>query len=159
MKKRRRVLALFIRIFLRNRSFCDAREFCGKKRKLGKGNLYLTENRLSWNKMCCASVLLWRWNLAKFLLRGVFFPQMGKYLFGYSFSLKNSNHEVYKLVLHSLPPPPLENCLGYWWNNCHLQQINSNFSSFFFFSQMNRKACSYIVSFLCGCIWHFQCNF
>ena len=29
--------------------------FCGKKRKIGKGNLYLTENRLSWNVMCCAS--------------------------------------------------------------------------------------------------------
>ena len=24
-------------------------------RKIGKGNLYLTENRLSWNEMCCAS--------------------------------------------------------------------------------------------------------
>ena len=55
MKKRRRVLALFISIFLRNRSLSDARWFCGKKRKIGKGNLYLTENRLSWNVMCCAS--------------------------------------------------------------------------------------------------------
>ena len=55
MKKRRRVLALFISIFLRNRSLSDARWFCGKKRKIGKGNLYLTENPLSWNVMCCAS--------------------------------------------------------------------------------------------------------
>ena len=55
MKKRRRVLALFISIFLRNRSLIDARWFYGKKRKIGKGNLYLTENRLSWNEMCCAS--------------------------------------------------------------------------------------------------------
>ena len=31
------------------------RWFCGKERKIGKGNLYLTENRLSWNVMCCAS--------------------------------------------------------------------------------------------------------
>ena len=54
-KKRRRVLALFISIFLRNRSLNDAKWFYGKKRKIGKGNLYLTENRLSWNEMCCAS--------------------------------------------------------------------------------------------------------
>ena len=55
VKKRRRVLALFISIFLRNRSLSDARWFYGKKRKIGNGNLYLTENRLSWIKMCCAS--------------------------------------------------------------------------------------------------------
>ena len=55
MKKRQWVLALFISIFLRNRSLSDARWFCGKKRKIGKGNLYLTENGLSWNVMCCAS--------------------------------------------------------------------------------------------------------
>ena len=55
MKKRRQVLALFISIFLRNQSLSDARWFYGKKRKIGKGNLYLTENRLRWNKMCCAS--------------------------------------------------------------------------------------------------------
>ena len=28
----------------------------GKKRKLGKGNLYLTENRLSRNKMLCVAI-------------------------------------------------------------------------------------------------------
>ena len=55
MKKKRRVLALFVSIFLRNRSLSDARWFCGKKHKIGKGNLYLTENRLSWNEMCCAA--------------------------------------------------------------------------------------------------------
>ena len=55
MKKRRRVLALFISIFLRNRSLSDARWFYGKKRKIGKANLYLTENWLSWNEICCAS--------------------------------------------------------------------------------------------------------
>ena len=54
-KKRRRVLAHFISIFLRNRSLSDTRWFYGKTRKIGKGNLYLTENRLSWNEMCCAS--------------------------------------------------------------------------------------------------------
>ena len=48
-------LALFIHIFLRNWSLSDARWFCGKKCKVGKENLYLTENRLSWNEMCCAS--------------------------------------------------------------------------------------------------------
>ena len=31
------------------------RWFYGNKRKIGKGNLYLTENRLSWNEMCRAS--------------------------------------------------------------------------------------------------------
>ena len=55
VKKRRRFLALFVSIFLRNRSLSDARWFYGKKRKIGKGNLYLAENRLSWNEMCCAS--------------------------------------------------------------------------------------------------------
>ena len=55
VKKRRWVLALFISIFLRNRSLSDARWFYGKKRKNSKGNLYLTENRLSWNEMFCAS--------------------------------------------------------------------------------------------------------
>ena len=54
-KKRRRVFALFKSIFLRNRSLCNAGWFYGKKRKIGKGNLYLTENRLSENEMCCAS--------------------------------------------------------------------------------------------------------
>ena len=55
MKKRRRVLALFIDSFLRNRSLSDARWFYGKKCKIGKGNLYLTESQLSLNKICCAS--------------------------------------------------------------------------------------------------------
>ena len=55
MKKRRRVLSLFISIFLRNRSLSDARWFYGQKRKIGMVNLYLTENRLSWNEMCSAS--------------------------------------------------------------------------------------------------------
>ena len=40
---------------MRNWSLSDARWFCGKKLKTGKGTLYLTENRLSWNEMCCAS--------------------------------------------------------------------------------------------------------
>ena len=48
-------LALFISIFLRSRSLSDARWFYGKKCKIGKGNLYLTENQLSWNEVCCAS--------------------------------------------------------------------------------------------------------
>ena len=49
---RRGVLALFISIFLRNRSLSDARWFYGKTRTIGKGNLYLTENhQLSWNEM------------------------------------------------------------------------------------------------------------
>ena len=44
MKKRQQVLALFIGIFLRNRSLSDARRVHSKKHKIGKGNLYLTEN-------------------------------------------------------------------------------------------------------------------
>ena len=31
----------------------NARWFYGKKRKIGKGHLYLTENQSSWNEMCC----------------------------------------------------------------------------------------------------------
>ena len=50
-KRRRRVFALFKSIFLRNRSLSNARWFCGRKRKIGKGNLSLTENRLSINEM------------------------------------------------------------------------------------------------------------
>ena len=53
--KRRRVFALFKSIFLRNLSLSNARWFYGKKSKIGKGNLYFTENRLSWNEMCCAA--------------------------------------------------------------------------------------------------------
>ena len=53
--KRRRVFTLFISIFLRNLSLSDARWFYGKKHRIGKENLYLIENRLSWNEMCCAS--------------------------------------------------------------------------------------------------------
>ena len=47
--------ALFKSIFLRNRSFSNARWFYGKKRKIGKGNLYLTENWLSRNEMWCVA--------------------------------------------------------------------------------------------------------
>ena len=38
-----------------NRSLGNVRWFYGKKKKLGRGNLYLTENRLSWNEMYCAA--------------------------------------------------------------------------------------------------------
>ena len=47
--------ALFKSIFLRNRSLSNAGGFGGKKRKIGKGNLYLTENQLRKNEMWCAS--------------------------------------------------------------------------------------------------------
>ena len=57
MKKRRRVLALFISIFLRNRSLSDARWFYGKKRKMGKGNLYLTKNRLIETKCAVLQII------------------------------------------------------------------------------------------------------
>ena len=48
------VFALFKSIFLRNRSLSNARWFYGKKSRIGKGNLHLTENRLSRNEMWCA---------------------------------------------------------------------------------------------------------
>ena len=54
-KKRRRVFALFKSIFLRNRSLSNARRFYSKKRKIGKRNLNLTENRFSRNEMWCAA--------------------------------------------------------------------------------------------------------
>ena len=41
---------------MRNRPLSNAKWFYGKKRKIGKGNLYLSENRSSWNEMCCAAV-------------------------------------------------------------------------------------------------------
>ena len=52
-KKRRRVFALFISIFLRNRSLNITRWFYGKKCKIGKGKFYryLTENWLSRNEI------------------------------------------------------------------------------------------------------------
>ena len=55
MKKSRRVLALFISIFLRNRFLNTARWFCGKKHRIGKGNLYLNENPLSKNEIWCVT--------------------------------------------------------------------------------------------------------
>ena len=55
-KKRQQVFALFKSIFLRNQSLSNTRWFYGKKCKIGKGNLYLTENWLSWNKMCCTAI-------------------------------------------------------------------------------------------------------
>ena len=55
MKKRRLVFEIFEGIFLKIRSLSNARWFYGKKRKIGKRNLYLTENRLSWNEICCAA--------------------------------------------------------------------------------------------------------
>ena len=42
-------------IILRNRSLSNARWFNSKKHKIGKRNLYLTENRLSRNEMWCAA--------------------------------------------------------------------------------------------------------
>ena len=54
-KKARQVFALFKSIFLRNRSLSNARWIYDKRRKTGKGNLYLTESRWSWNEMYCAA--------------------------------------------------------------------------------------------------------
>ena len=46
----------FQKHFLRNRSLSNAGWFYGKKKgKIGKGNLYLTENRLRRNEMWCAA--------------------------------------------------------------------------------------------------------
>ena len=53
--KRRRVFALFKSIFLRNRSLSNVDDFTVKKRKIGKENLHLTENRFSRNDMWCAT--------------------------------------------------------------------------------------------------------
>ena len=50
-KKRRRVFALFITFFLRNRSLSNARWFYGKKRKIRKGNRYVTENQSKTNEI------------------------------------------------------------------------------------------------------------
>ena len=47
--------ALFKSIFLRNQSLSNDRWFYGKKCKIGKRDLYLTENWLSGNKMWCVA--------------------------------------------------------------------------------------------------------
>ena len=49
--KKWHVFALFTSIFLRNRSLSNDRWLYGKKRKNGKGNLYLTGNWLGKNEM------------------------------------------------------------------------------------------------------------
>ena len=54
VKKRRRVMALFISIFLKKRSLSNARWFLAEKRKIEKGNLYLTKNWFGKNESCCA---------------------------------------------------------------------------------------------------------
>ena len=46
-------IALFKSIFMRNWSLSNAKWFYGKKCEIGKGNLYLTGNRLSRNEMWC----------------------------------------------------------------------------------------------------------
>ena len=45
-KKPRQIFALFNSIFFGNPSFSNGGPFYGKKRKVGKENRYLTENRL-----------------------------------------------------------------------------------------------------------------
>ena len=50
-----RVKELFEPIVLRNRSLSNARYFYNKNRKIVKGNLYSTKNRLSRNEMWCAA--------------------------------------------------------------------------------------------------------
>ena len=54
-KKGWQVFPLFKSICLRNRSLSNARWFYSKKCKIRKGNLYLTENWLSRNKMWCTA--------------------------------------------------------------------------------------------------------
>ena len=54
--KRRRAFALFISTFLKTDLWVTLGDFTVKKpHKIGMGNLYLIENRLSWNEMCCAA--------------------------------------------------------------------------------------------------------
>ena len=54
VKKRQWVFALFKSTFLRNRSLSNASWFCSEKRKIGKGNLYLTKSQFDRNEICCA---------------------------------------------------------------------------------------------------------
>ena len=48
------MFALFKRIFSRNWSLSNAKWFCSKKRKIGKGNFHLTKNQFDRNNNCCA---------------------------------------------------------------------------------------------------------
>ena len=52
-KNSQRVFALFKCICLKNQSLSIARWFYGKKCKIGKGTLYLTENQLGRNRVWC----------------------------------------------------------------------------------------------------------
>ena len=54
--KKRTGFCSFKSTFFRNRFFSNVRWFYSKKRKIWKGNLYLTENRFSRNEMWCAVV-------------------------------------------------------------------------------------------------------
>ena len=47
------LFSLFKGIFSKNVSLSNARWFYGKKQKIEKGNLYLTKNLLSRNKIWC----------------------------------------------------------------------------------------------------------
>ena len=51
----RKVFVLFNSIFLKNRSLTNGRGFYGEKRKIGKRNLYLSEDQLSRNEIWCAT--------------------------------------------------------------------------------------------------------
>ena len=54
-KKKLTVFTLFKRILLRKRSLSNARQFYGKKAKLGRKICILTENWLSRNEILCAA--------------------------------------------------------------------------------------------------------
>ena len=54
-KKGRWVFALSKAFSWEIRSLSNGSWFYSKKCKTGKGNLYSTENQLSWNEMCCAA--------------------------------------------------------------------------------------------------------
>ena len=55
MKKRRRVFALLKALFRETGLSVTLGDFKVKRRKIGKRNLYLIENRLRGNKMVCAA--------------------------------------------------------------------------------------------------------
>ena len=77
MKKRRRVSALFISIFLRNRSLSDVRWFYGKKRKTGRGTVF------NWK-----SIKLKR-NMLCFILSQLYVSHMCKRIFKFELQLSN----------------------------------------------------------------------
>ena len=85
----RRVFAFLKNIFLRNRSSSKGRCIYGKKREIGKGNLYLTENQLARNEIWCVEDN-----------HSIYLPHKCKRIFGFELLLKGHWTSITSIFLH-----------------------------------------------------------